>query len=97
MFSKFQQQAATPVLQQLSGHSEREGTGNQCGHQAGATKGCSPIDHCSVSFSGNFSSDIVNPNTLTRLSSWPIAVRATVPRDIREEMVKLCFCKDMEY
>ena len=39
--------------------------------------------------SGNFSSDIVNPNTLTRLSSWPIAVRATVPKDIRDEMVEM--------
>ena len=39
--------------------------------------------------SGNFSSDIVNPNTLTRLSSWPIAIRATVPSDIREEMVEI--------
>ena len=92
MFSKFQQQAATPVLQQLGRHSEREGTGNPRGHQAGANDGCSPaLYHCSDSFSGSFSSDIVNPNTLTRLSSWPIAVRATVPRDIREEMVKLCF------
>ena len=50
MFSKFQQQAATPVLQQPGGHSEREGTGYQCGHQAGAKNGCSPTDHSSVSF-----------------------------------------------
>ena len=90
MFSKFQQQAASPLLQQPGREHEREGTWNPLRYQAG--QGCTSSSislFCFLLRSGNFSSDIVNPNTLTRLTSWPISIRATVPSDIREEMVEI--------
>ena len=86
MFSKLQQQVATSVLQQPGGQHERERTGNISGQQAGTL--IQVQYHSSVS-SGTFSTDIVNPNTLTRLSSWPIAVRTTVPRDISDEILEI--------
>ena len=37
----------------------------------------------------NFSSDIVNPNSHTRLSSWPVTIRASVQKEVRDEMVEV--------
>ena len=39
--------------------------------------------------SANFNSELVNPNSFTRLTSWPMTVKSSVKRDVREEMLEI--------
>ena len=39
--------------------------------------------------SADFSTDIVNPNSVTRLTSWPITVRSSIQADKRAEILDI--------
>ena len=39
--------------------------------------------------SAMFSNDIVNPNSFTRTSAWPITVRSVVPGEMKDEILEV--------